>query len=261
MTDESVRRFYDELADVYHLVHADWPASVRRQGAQLAAILRERWRGRRVLDAACGIGTQALGLAGEGFEVVASDVSAAALDRAGREAAARGLSIELHQADLRRLTAVHRPPFDVVLACDNSIPHLQTSEEILLAFREMRSLLRPGGGCLVSVRDYGAVERSGSHLLPLGVRATPAGRVAVFQVWDFVDEAHYDLGLFFVHDLDRAPRLQVFRTRYHAVLIPELEDLLRRAGFAAVGCLRDRFSQPVLVATKPADPERTADPY
>lgn len=254
MKNDLVIGFYNELAEIYHLVYSDWHASVRRQGSQLAAIIRERWQAERVLDAACGIGTQALGLAAEGFQVVASDLSPAAVERARREAATLNLQVEFLQADLRHLTSVHQPPFDVVLACDNSIPHLQTASEILQSLREMRSLLRPGGGCLVSVRDYSAVERSGSHLVPFGVRNTSNGRVAVFQVWDFIDQAHYDLSMYFVHDIDGAPRAQVFRSRYHAVLLSELEDLLQQAGFTAVEHIRDRFFQPVLGATNPVQP-------
>jgi SAM-dependent methyltransferase len=254
MTTDPVLGFYDHLAASYHLVHANWSESVHRQGSQLAAVIRERWQADRVLDASCGIGTQSLGLALQGFRVVGSDVSTAALARARREAEARDLAIQFLQADLRSLSAVHEPAFDVVLACDNSVPHLQTTDEILRSFREMRSLLRAGGGCLISVRDYGAMERSGTHMVPFGVRDTPHGRVAVFQVWDFVDPSHYELGMFLVHEIDTKPRVEVFRSRYHAVLLSELEDLLRRAGFTAVECLRDRFYQPLLVATNPTPP-------
>src|SRR5262249_37041273 len=158
-------------ADLYHLIYPDWAASVERQAEMLAAIIRERWQpARRLLDAACGIGTQSLGLAARGFDVVASDVSTAALQRARREAEQRNLAIVFLEADLRSLSSVHRGPFDVVIACDNSVPHLLTSHDILLCFREIRSLLRPGGGCLISVRDYSAVERSGTQMVPYGIR-------------------------------------------------------------------------------------------
>lgn len=251
MKNQLITDFYDGLADVFHLVHADWEASIRRQGAQLTAIIRERWPARRVLDAACGVGTQALGLSSQGFDVTGSDIAPGALRRARTEAAARGLAIDFIQADLRSLTAVHQPPFDVIVACDNSIPHLQTDAEILQTFREMFSLLRPGGGCLISVRDYASVDHRGSHLVPYGVRSTPDGRVAVFQLWDFVDPDHYDLSMFFVHDIDRTPRTQVFRTRYYAIGLTKLESLLHQAGFGGVERLLDRFYQPVLVATRP----------
>ena len=88
----------------------------------------------------------------------------------------------------------------------------------------------------------------------MGVRDTPKGRVAVFQVWDFIDQDHYDLGLFLVHGIDGTPRTQVFRTRYHAVRMGTLENLLRQAGFIAVERLPDRFDQPLLVASRPAPP-------
>ena len=65
-----VRDFYDQLAGNYHLMFEDWEASVARQAAALAPLL-ERECGPavsvRVLDCACGIGTQALGLAGLAF--------------------------------------------------------------------------------------------------------------------------------------------------------------------------------------------------
>lgn len=245
--------FYDELAELFHLVFADWNASIERQGEALAGIIRERWQpARRVLDAACGVGTQSLGLAARGFEVVASDVSAGALKRARREAEQRGLAMSFATADMRSLTSVHEPPFDVVIACDNSLPHLLSTDAILVALRQMRELLRPGGGCLISVRDYDRIERSGTHMLPYGVRNTPDGRVAVFQLWDFTDPRHYDLSMCFVHDFDRAPRAQVLRTRYHAIGLGELEGLFREAGFEAVERIADRFYQPVLVGTNPA---------
>ena len=40
-----------------------------------------------MLDCACGIGTQALGLAAVGYEMEGSDISSGEIDRAQREAA------------------------------------------------------------------------------------------------------------------------------------------------------------------------------
>src|SRR5215471_9239016 len=76
--------FYDRLAPFYHLVYPDWEASVQRQAAALDGILRDRWGSecRAILDVACGIGTQALGLARLGYAVTGSDLSSAAVARA-----------------------------------------------------------------------------------------------------------------------------------------------------------------------------------
>ena len=65
------KRCYDDLADHYHLIFENWDASMARQAEALRLIL-ERECGPvgtfRVLDCACGIGTQALGLAKLGFK-------------------------------------------------------------------------------------------------------------------------------------------------------------------------------------------------
>ncbi|HSD81583.1 MAG TPA: methyltransferase domain-containing protein [Solirubrobacteraceae bacterium] len=43
-----------------------------------------------MLDASCGIGTQAIGLARAGFTVTATDISPVSVERCAREAAAAG---------------------------------------------------------------------------------------------------------------------------------------------------------------------------
>ena len=67
-----------------------------------------RWADQRVLDAGCGIGTQALAFAEAGARVTAVDVSHRSLDIARQRARAEGLDgrIEFYCADLENLTAV-----------------------------------------------------------------------------------------------------------------------------------------------------------
>src|SRR5439155_25249160 len=103
----SVQAFYDELAPLCHLVYENWEASVARQGTALASLIREHWGvgARTGLDAAVGIGTQALGLLPLGFRVTGSDHSHAAVTRAQHEAATPHLPLTCPVADYRA------PPF------------------------------------------------------------------------------------------------------------------------------------------------------
>src|SRR3954470_23259952 len=84
--------FYDRLAPLYDLIFPDWDASIERPAGAIAGIIHERWGAgaRSVLDLACGIGTQSIGLARRGFAVTASDLSAGAVERARAEAQRRG---------------------------------------------------------------------------------------------------------------------------------------------------------------------------
>lgn len=275
MHDE-VSSFYDQLASDYDRIFADWSASIARQAELIATIAAERWgEVHEVLDLACGIGTQSLGLAARGFAVRASDLSHASIERARSEAAARGLDITWQQADMLDAFEAHgRRQFDLVLAYDNAIPHLPDDAAIARAFAQMHACTRPGKGCLISVRDYEALlaalppERPPS-LHPYGIRPgrTPDEALAALQVWRFeaTDPAQpdmvpwYSLDMIFVElpppggELP-SPTLttRVMRTRYRAIGIPRLLELLGAAGFVDVARIDDRGHQPILVGTRPA---------
>src|SRR4051794_31381972 len=95
--------FYDRLAPLYDLIFLDWDASMEQQAGQLAGIIGDRWgaEARTILDVACGIGTQSIGLARKGFAVAASDLSAGAVERARVEARRRGVEIKFSVCDMR----------------------------------------------------------------------------------------------------------------------------------------------------------------
>src|SRR5580692_156030 len=98
---ESVEAFYDDLTESYHLMFENWSHSVARQASIIGPIL-EQYTGKSsafVLDCACGIGTQALGLAQRGHILVGSDLSQMAIERARTEAQTRGLEIPFYVAD------------------------------------------------------------------------------------------------------------------------------------------------------------------
>jgi SAM-dependent methyltransferase len=246
--------FYDRMAGLYHLIFQDWNESIERQAGQLAGIIQERWGwGCQILDVSCGIGTQAIGLAQRGFVVTASDLAPGAIARAKAEAQGRGVQIAFSVCDMRAAHAHHRRQFDVVISCDNSITHLLTDDDLLLALRQMYDCTRPGGGCLLTVRDYDQEERGTGLVKPYGVRAEGGQRYVIFQVWDFVG-AVYDLAIYFVVDDRTSGQLvtHVMRTKYHAVGTDHLLDLMRRAGFTATERLDGRFYQPVLVGSREA---------
>jgi SAM-dependent methyltransferase len=247
--------FYDRMASLYHLIFQDWNASIERQAEQLVSIIAERWGlgCRTVLDVSCGIGTQALGLAQRGFVVTASDLSVGAISRAKTEAQRRALQIDFSVCDMRAVHDHHRRQFDVVISGDNSITHLLNDDDLLRALRQMYACTRPGGGCLLTVRDYDREERGSGLVKPYGVREEGGKRYVIFQVWDFVGEV-YDLAMYFVVDDRTSEQLvtHVMRTKYNAVGTDHLLDLMRRAGFTKAERLDERFYQPVLVGNRDA---------
>jgi SAM-dependent methyltransferase len=235
-------------------MHHDWNASVSRQGAILDGVIHEFFgpTAHNILDAACGIGTQSIGLAQLGYQITASDISLNEIEQARAEAARRGLQITFGIADMRKLSQSYSQLFDVVIACDNAIPHLLSDAEIGRAFEQFYQCTTASGGCILSVRDYASMERGGKELYPRHVHETSDGRVIMFDLWEFDGEDFYDFTTYIVEDKGEATAsTHVIRGgRYYCVTLATLEKLLKEAGFQHVTTVRDRFFQPLLVGMK-----------
>jgi SAM-dependent methyltransferase len=254
--------FYDDLAPLYHVIFEDWDASIDRQGRQLSAVIRSTWPGHRtVLDVSCGIGTQAIALAKNGFAVTGSDLSIKAVERAATETNKRSQNIAFSVCDMRSAHAHHGGGFDLVVSCDNSIPHLLTDEDVSLALHEMYACLRPGGGCLLTVRDYDKEPRGTNIAKPYTAKIVNGKRYVATQVWDF-DGDCYDLTMFMVEEdiSTKDVTVRTMRSRYYAIGTEKLLELMRQAGFLNVKRLDDVFYQPVLVGTTPPHLERWYGP-
>lgn len=245
---------YDQISHLYHLIFEDWDASMKWQANQLTQVIRSVWGKNilHVLDVTCGIGTQsiALALAQQRLNVTASDISVNSVERAVSEAKLRNVNIKFTVCDILNAAGHHGSGFDLVISCDNSIPHLLSDNEILGALWQMFSCLRIGGGSLVTLRDYGDTERLKGELLPYGLRTHQGHRYAVFQTRQF-DGDYYDVCMYFVKEID-PPIIHVGRSRYYAVSPERVMELMHDVGFADVRRLDDSFYQPVLVGTRPS---------
>lgn len=257
---DSVRAFYDELADDFHLLVADWRESGRRQAAVLDGLIRgELGEGpRAILDCACGIGTQAIGLALLGHRVHATDLSPRVVARAEREAAAVGVTLSFGVADLRALGAAVAGQFDVVLACDNALPHLLDDGDLRLAVANMAAKLRPGGLFLASIRDYDRLARERPRTEGPRVFDDAGGRRIAFQVWDWAEDGRgYRLHQFLVRRAGEGWRTDHFETAYRALLRADLTEALGRAGLVGVRWYEPAesgFFQPIVAARRGAGP-------
>lgn len=253
---DTTMQFYDELADVYHLLFQDWRASVVRQGEVLGRLIRQKWGTgpAAILDCACGIGTQAIGLASQGHQVHATDISPHAVARALAEAASFNVKLTGHVADMRHLDSV-QGQFDLVIACDNALPHLLTDQDLLLAAQSVLEKLRPEGVFIASMRDYDTLLKERPQAEMPRVMNGPNARRVVFQVWDWVPDGtpRYMVHQFIVRQVAERWETMSFAAEYRALRRGELEDALREVGFGIIHWSMPEetgYYQPIIVARK-----------
>lgn len=250
-----VESFYDSLADAYHLIFEDWDAAITRQAGVLDALIRGRFGEDRIRlhDCACGIGTQALGLAALGYEVSGSDLSGAAIRRASSEAARRGLSIHFGVSDMTKLVEYRSGSFEVLGAFDNALPHL-SQDEMAAAANSFSRVLRRGGLFIASIRDYDNLIQTRPEFQGPSFFGTSDSHRIVHQVWDWVASDSYDVHLYI--SLYREGRWQVlhFSSRYRCLLRAELTAALQSAGFTDVEWLMSSatgYYQPIVIGRAP----------
>lgn len=236
---ESVTGFYDALGPFYHdNMGWDWDAVMREEGAILHRFLAGR-TGRSgpcaLLDCACGIGTQAIGLALQGHGVHATDLSAVSVDCARREAVRIGVDMTFGVADFRDLGASVSDVFEVVVACDNSIAHCLTDEDLSQALTSMKSKLVVGGIVLLSVRDYRPLVEERPRFNNQHVQDRPDGRRVVFQVWDWADDGRcYRMHQFLIRQDGDGTETHHFETKLRALQRDDVITALEQAGYGDI---------------------------
>jgi 2-polyprenyl-3-methyl-5-hydroxy-6-metoxy-1,4-benzoquinol methylase len=250
---------YDTLASEYHEIFHDWETTIREHGLALNKLTRRllasaddetvRDEPLRILDLACGIGTQAFGLTLHGNSVTARDLSPLAIDGAREHARRMGFAPDnpsLAVADMRDCDPACRGEYDAVLALANALPHLNSPVDIRRTFSNMFEALRPGGVALVSTVDYDALL---DHPVALRPRFEPTPRIVeprglegprriVLQVWDWdEDESHgefYDLNIILLRTSDDGTwRTTSHTVRYYPIRRDTVEAAAREVGFIA----------------------------
>ena len=254
LLSESVKRFYDDLAADYHHVYTDWESAIERQSCALDQLIRRESSANAslVLDCSCGIGTQAIGLAQRGYELFASDLSPKAIARAKSEAARRGLNIGFAIADVRALACAFDQTFDVVISCDNSLPHLLTDDDLALALRSIRRRLTDDGLFIASIRDYDRLLAERPLFMGPNLHGAREREVITFQIWDWATKSDtYLLRLLLMSRTPSGWQVREGRTRYRAIRRKELTSALASAGFSKIAWHapdQSGYFQPVVTA-------------
>jgi glycine/sarcosine N-methyltransferase len=251
---ERILSFYEPLADYYHLIFDDWDKAIERQARILNPLLAAQMHGHplKILDCACGIGTQALGFAGFGHQVTASDLGRAQVKRAKDEAERLALNISFRISDMTSLAEITDCDFDVVAALDNALPHLG-AHQLKLAVEAVGSKLKSNGLFIASIRDYDTLILERPSTLEPAFYGEQGDRRIIHQVWDWMDGEKYTLHLYITKQVEQNWTTHHFVSEYRCLPRKELSTVLQSNGFREVRWLmpgESGFYQPLVLARR-----------
>ena len=245
--------FYDNMASQYDKLFLDWQATTKEQAEILDKLFAGSGfdRTARVLDCACGIGTQSIGLAALGYPVTASDFSDRELAEASARAGKNGVDVRFEHADFCALSDTFSEQFDIVIAMDNALPHMLTSVALESAVKSITARVRPGGIFVASIRDYDSLLEKKPPYSPPYIHKTEKGQRVSFQTWVWCGE-NYQLTQYIIDD-EVNLQISKFVCEYRATRREEMTNLPLSSGCSEVVWKfpeETGFYQPIVVAQK-----------
>lgn len=189
---DQIASLYDELAPVYADFYSDYDDAVRKQGKDLAKVLKQYGVDpeSRVLDCSAGIGTQAIGLSRQGYLMSACDISPLSMEQAQQNAASFGENISLAVSDMRYLQSTYKgQSFDAVISCGNSLAHMLTDQDMDNVFSGVKTLFGEGKGVfLAALTDHENGTREQGVFYDPHVKYERDQKVINFQLWQWIEE-------------------------------------------------------------------------
>ncbi|WP_326834931.1 class I SAM-dependent methyltransferase [Amycolatopsis rhabdoformis] len=165
MTEVEVVTGYDALAEVYEWLISDPKLAPAEFAASFDDVLNLLPPNAHVLDCSCGTGQLAVGLAGLGMRVVATDASEAMVRRTAELSGEFGASVRTMRADWEELPDhLDDDTFDMVCCVGNSLHHAVGASGRVAALEPMSRLLRSGGRLVLTSRTWELVRSRGSRL-------------------------------------------------------------------------------------------------
>ncbi|MBP3621184.1 MAG: class I SAM-dependent methyltransferase [Lachnospiraceae bacterium] len=245
--------FYNNLATKYDKLFLDWQGTIREQADILDKIFKNNGfdNTARILDCACGIGTQAIGIATLGYRVTASDISEGELVEAERRAKENGVKICFKKADFCALSDTFSEKFDIIIAMDNALPHMLTRDDLKKVIESIVGQIEKNGIFVASIRDYDSLLLDKPPYSPPYIHKEDKGQRVSFQTWDW-DEDNYKLTQYIIEDEDTL-EVSKFQCEYRATRREEMTELLLSCGCSKVEWKfpeETGFYQPIVVARK-----------
>lgn len=119
---------------------------------------------RIAIDAGCGNGIQSMALAHLGFNVMAVDFNGHLLDEL--KSHAQGKTVNVIESSITDLPG-YAQPAELIICMGDTLPHLESVEQVEYLLKEWLQLLLPGGKLILSFRELAIEQQGEKRFIPV----------------------------------------------------------------------------------------------
>lgn len=171
---------FKEYAQYYDLLYRD--KDYRAEAEFISRLLRDILRNEphspiEILDLACGTGRHSQELAGMGYCMVGSDLSAEMVSIARETAGKLGIPVAYHTESFQTCRRIDHQ-FDAVIAMFGAIDYLTEYRDLEIGLQNIRSLIRRGGVFVFDFWNGNAVVRDYS---PQRTKRVESGQLSIVR--------------------------------------------------------------------------------
>ncbi|UCG61462.1 MAG: methyltransferase domain-containing protein [Candidatus Zixiibacteriota bacterium] len=196
--------------------------------------------GRKFLDCPCGIGRIALPMARQGIKVTGVDITESYLEELARKARARGLRLDLHRADMRRIDFDSQ--FDAAGNLWTSFGYFKKESDNLLVLKNLFKALKPGGKFMLHIinRDWIMANFEATDWYNVGDM-----KVLENRGFDFATSTSIGTWTFIRKGQERSYDNAIRMYSYH-----ELLDMFRKVGFIDIEGWGSEKEEPISLRSR-----------
>jgi len=238
---DAFQPYYDLMVNWEHRIGHEGPF-FQRVFASAAA--------RRVLDCACGTGHHVRLFARWGLEAIGTDLAAAMVEQARRDARAEGTRVRFEVADFRDLAPHFTQPFDAVICTGNSLPLAGSADGIRQAVRSMADVLAENGVIVLHAKNYAVLPECASSYQDPVVRHVEDREVLFLKVFRRVRHL-CDIDIVVLEKQAGEWKKLQTHARAWALDRAELESMVAAAGFRQLQFYGGYEPKPYDPATSP----------
>ncbi len=155
------------------------------------------------------------------------------------------------QVEIRILSDTFAEKFDIVIAMDNALPHMLSSNDLEKAIKSIANQIKRNGIFVASIRDYDSLLMEKPPYSPPYINKMDKGQRVSFQTWVWKDD-NYKLTQYIIDDEENL-QVSKFECEYRVTRRAEMTELLHAYGCSNVEWkFPDEigFYQPIVVARK-----------